>query len=595
MCGFAGIYGSNLKKQRWRGALSSMSEELAPRGPDAKGFWEHNDALFIHRRLRIIDLSENAAQPMHDKELGITILFNGCIYNYKTLRTKLVDLGYSFKSTSDTEVILKAFHRWGPDCLQKLNGMFSIAIFNETNGELFIARDRLGIKPLYYHKLEKEFLFASTLPTLLRGQPNKKWSLDVTSLQYYLNFHSVVPAPNTIVSEIRKLPPAHWGLVKGNGDFTIKRYWSLDYNDKYNDSKDFLVDKCLNMLDQAVHRRLEADVPVGVLLSGGVDSSLITALISKHKKNSDLHTFSIGFESLDKEDGDEFQYSDIIAKEFNTNHHQIKIGSNETLENLDSCIRAMSEPMMSHDNIGFYLLSREVSKDIKVVQSGQGADEVFAGYHWYPPMNKASAEEAPNVYRGSFFDRSFAEYSNILKEAYVNHHDKALEFVKQHFSNPGVNLSLDKALRLDLQVMLAEDPVKRVDNNTMAWGLEARVPFLDHELLEFAARLPPHLKLKNDGKYLLKEVARKVIPSSVIDRPKGYFPVPALKYLRGQFLKYVEGIFNHSTSIKGTVVREQYLNMLLREPEKHISTLRGSKLWQLTILERWLQLHRVRI
>jgi asparagine synthase (glutamine-hydrolysing) len=251
-------------------------------------------------------------------------------------------------------------------------------------------------------------------------------------------------------------------------------------------------------------------------------------------------------------------------------------------------VSQMSEPMTSHDNVGFYLLSQEVAKFVKVVQSGQGADEIFGGYYWYPPM--VGATDAVETYRQQFLDRDFAEYRTLVSPDFVKE-DYALEFVRQHFAKPGADAPIDQALRIDTQIMLVDDPVKRVDNNTMAASLEARVPFLDHEVVEFAASVPAALKIKGDGKYVLKEAARKVIPKEVIDRPKGYFPVPALKYLRGDFLELAREYTTNDKARQRGLFQKPYIDRLLAEPEAHITPLRGSKLWQVALLEFWLQTH----
>ncbi len=249
-------------------------------------------------------------------------------------------------------------------------------------------------------------------------------------------------------------------------------------------------------------------------------------------------------------------------------------------------MQAMSEPMVSHDVIGFYLLSQEVSKHVKVVQSGQGADEVFAGYHWYPPM--VDAEDPLETYAGVFFDRDHAEYAQAIDPALLEE-DHSLAFVERHFAMPGARSGIDRALRLDSTIMLVDDPVKRVDNMTMAWGLEARVPFLDHELVELAARIPAEHKIAGEGKGVLKEAARSVIPHQVIDRPKGYFPVPALKYIQGEYLDFVQDILNSDVARQRPLFQRSYVDHLLADPRAHITPLRGSKLWQITLLEYWLQ------
>jgi len=330
---------------------------------------------------------------------------------------------------------------------------------------------------------------------------------------------------------------------------------------------------------------LVADVDVGVLLSGGLDSSLIVGLLADQGQRG-LNTFSVGFESVGDEVGDEFQYSDIIAKHYGTRHHKIHVDSAAMLlPSLPGCIRAMSEPMVSHDVIGFYLLSQEVAKHVKVVQSGQGADEVFGGYHWYPPMQQST--DAVLDYARVFCDRSHDEYLRVVHPR-LHGDDYSRDFIRAHFAMPGAEAAVDKALRIDQLIMLVDDPVKRVDNMTMAWGLEARVPFLDHELVELAARIPAEHKLCDDGKCVLKALGRRVIPKEVIDRPKGYFPVPALKYPRGEVLDMMRDAVTSQRARDRQLFAPDYVDELLADPESHITPLRGSKLWQVALLELWL-------
>lgn len=574
------------------GLVRKMMDTMVPRGPDADGLLQHGAVALGHRRLKIIDLSEAAQQPMVDPALGLTVVFNGAIYNYRELREQLQQKGYVFFSNSDTEVILKAFHAWGQACVKRFNGMFAFAVYERESGRLTIARDRLGIKPVYYIKESESLRFASTLPALLAAG-GVDTSIDPIALNYYMSFHSVVPPERTILKGIKKLPPATIATIEPDGTMTQERYWQLQYgqtDEDRNCSQTEWEEETLEVLRRAVKRRLVADVPVGVLLSGGLDSSLIVGLLAEHSSQQ-IETFSIGFETVGDERGDEFKYSDIIAAHYQTRHHKLPIDSAGALPALQDCIATMSEPMVSHDNIGFYLLSQEVSKSVKVVQSGQGADEIFGGYHWYPPLlNSADALED---YANAFFDRDYAEYCEAVQSQWQQG-DCARAFVRDHFAQPGAEAAMDKALRIDTQVMLVDDPVKRVDNNTMAAGLEARVPFLDHEVVEFAARVPANLKIRDGGKFVLKEAARKVIPSSVIDRPKGYFPVPALKYLRGDFLELARNALCNDTARQRGLFQPQYVEKLLAAPEAHLTPLRGSKLWQLSLLELWLQSHGIR-
>ncbi len=570
-------------------AVARMADRMVRRGPDAGGLVSRGRVAFGHRRLKIIDLSESSQQPMVDSQLGLTIVFNGAIYNYPELRDELHQKGYQFYSHGDTEVILKAYHAWGTECVKRFNGMFAFAIHERDTGRIVLARDRLGIKPLYYAESPGRLRFASALSSLLAAG-DVDTTIDPIALNYYLSFHSVVPPPRTILSGVKKLLPATVAVVEPDGSMEARKYWDLTFGPRPDQADYQLGDWCdetLEVVRRAVKRRMVADVPVGVLLSGGLDSSLVVGLLCEND-GANLETFSIGFDSVAGEEGNEFKYSDLVVERFRTRHHKLFIDTGQTLPALRACIGQMSEPMVSHDNVGFYLLSQEVAKSLKVVQSGQGADEIFAGYHWYPPM--LEADDALATYKQYFFDRDFEEYKTVVNEQYLAT-DAATEFVREHFAKPGVARPIDKALRIDTQVMLIDDPVKRVDNHTMAAGLEARVPFLDHEVVEFAATVPAELKVKDGGKYLLKEAARRVIPADVIDRPKGYFPVPALKYLRGPFLDMARDALTAPAARHRGLFKQSYVDQLLGDPELHITPLRGSKLWQLALLELWLQEH----
>ncbi|MEE4185329.1 MAG: N-acetylglutaminylglutamine amidotransferase [Gammaproteobacteria bacterium] len=583
MCGISGEMRFD-GQQPDMAALAAMQRVLEPRGPDDAGLFAAANCGLAHRRLSVMDTTALSQQPMVIADLGLALVFNGAIYNHPELRAELRAAGYTFFSTGDTEVVLKAYHAWGPDCVQRFQGMFAIAIWERDSGNLFLARDRLGIKPLYYSQAPDRFRFASTLPALVAAG-GIDTAIDPQALNYYMSFHSVVPAPHTIIQGVRKLEPGHYAVLSATGQLRSTGYWQLQFREQTELDEHEWQAALLAELRAAVERRLVAAVDVGVLLSGGVDSSLLVGLIAESGKRN-FQTYSIGFESVGGEAGDEFQYSDLIADHFGTAHNKLRISSAELLQHLPDAIAAMSEPMVSHDCIGFYLLSREVAKTCKAVQSGQGADEVFAGYHWHPPMEQAADPLA--TYQSAFFDRDFAEYHRVVNAPYVDA-DHAREFVRGRFAADTAQHGVDKALHLDTTVMLVDDPVKRVDNMTMAWGLEARVPFLDHELVEFAATMPARFKLPSAGKYLLKQAAREVIPAAVIDRKKGYFPVPALKFLQGDVLAQVRDSLTGRAAGERGLFRRDYVDQLLTAPEQHLTPLGGSKLWQLGVLETWLQ------
>ncbi len=568
-------------------SVTIMNKAMTKRGPDHENLYHGIWTALGHRRLKIIDLSDESNQPFIDPNLGLILVFNGAIYNYKELRADLERSGYKFYSKGDTEVILKAYHAWGENCVEKFNGMFAFVIYDQKNNCVFMARDRLGIKPLYFYRTKDCLIFASSLPAILKIGKIKK-NISKEALHSYMSLHAVVPAPYTIIEGVRKLPPATTMTVKKDGTMIQRPYWELNFN-RDNQEEQYTFEDWKRLLSSAlmvaVKRRLVADVPVGVLLSGGLDSSLIVGLLAEAGQK-DLKTFSIGFESVGGEKGDEFIYSDIIARHYATDHHKIRVDSDQVLPSMAACVKEMSEPMVSHDCIGFYLLSKEVAKHVKVVQSGQGADEVFGGYHWYPSMMESN--DPVRDYRTVFCDRSHDEFREIVHEKYQET-DFTTQFIQRQFSLPGARTPVEKTLRMDSTIMLVDDPVKRVDNMTMAWSLEARVPFLDHELVELAAKIPSEHKVGNGGKYILKEAARQIIPSEVIDRPKGYFPVPALKYIQGKYLDFVTKILKSDVCKSRGIIRNEYIDVLLESPESHITPLKGSKLWQVALLEFWLQ------
>jgi asparagine synthase (glutamine-hydrolysing) len=590
MCGICGEIRFNGRSADVA-AVHRMTDAMASRGPDGWGVIARERIAFGHRRLCIIDLTQHAQQPMVDPSLGLSIAFNGAIYNYRELRERLQQKGHRFFSNGDTEVILKAYAEWGERCVEQLYGMFAFAIWERDSGRVFLARDRLGVKPLYLAPIEQGLRFASSLPALLAGG-GIDTEIDPIGLHHYMTLHAVVPAPRTILRGVKKLEPGTTLTIEADGTQRVRRYWDVRFEtpeSERNTSQTEWQTRSLAALRRAVERRMVADVPVGVLLSGGFDSSLIVALLAE-RGGAPIETFSIGFEAVDDQEGDEFYYSDLVARRYGTRHHKIFIGCDQVLPNLPGCIAAMSEPMVSHDVIGFYLLSQEVRKHVKVVQSGQGADEVFAGYRWYPPLLTDANPDSVAAYKSWFFDRSHAQYGEAVASVHVRE-DYTTTLVREHFARPGANRTIDRALRIDSQVMLVEDPVKRVDNMTMAFGLEARVPFLDHEVVECAASVPAELKVKGGGKHVIKEPARSILPAEIIDRPKGSFPVPALVYLRGRYLDFCREIVTSSAARTRGLFQSRYVEKLLRDPERHITPLKGSELWQVALLESWLSIH----
>ena len=569
-------------------SLDNMMNKLARRGPDSNGKWLEGTIGFGHQRLSIIDLSSSGSQPMIDSLLKLTLVFNGTIYNYKQLRSRLIGKGYSFFSSSDTEVIIKAYHYWGEDCVNHLDGMFAFAIWDKPSKKLFIARDRMGIKPLYYNLTNKAFTFASNSQALLTQDLDK--SVNPIALQQQLSLHGVVPAPNTIINGIKKLKPGTYIVLSEKGDIKEQTYWHPSATrPEGNVSEQDYIARTHELLTAAVTKRMAAsDVPIGVLLSGGLDSSLIVALL-KEAGHRDIRTFSIGFEDIDDESGSEFEFSDQVVSKFKTDHKKYLLSNQEVLPRLSEAVMNMSEPMVGQDAIAFYLLSEQVSKHTKVVLSGQGADEAFAGYFWYPRMAKEHGDEIESFSK-HYVDRPHEEYLQTVMPIYQgeNHTHK---WLSKEFLKPGADSFIDKVFRTDMTRLIVDDPVKRVDNMTMAWGLEARVPFMDTELVEWALKIPPSLKMREEGKYPLKRIARELLPSSVIDRKKGYFPMPALKYIQGDFLEFMSDILLSSSCRNRGIFDQKYINKVINSPRDYMTSLNGSRLWHLALLEFWMQIN----
>lgn len=569
-------------------AVQRMTARLQARGPDHGGSYSDGVLGFGHRRLAIIDLSEHANQPLVDQELGLALVFNGTIYNFPALREELRAKGYHFYSTGDSEVILKAYKEWGADCVQRLSGMFAFAIWDMRDKSLFLARDRFGIKPLYWTRNEQRLRFASNPQALLAGGGVDS-ALDPVALHHQFTLHAVVPAPRTVLRGVRKLRPAHWLRITAEGEAAEQRYWHLPATRPEQPLADYQwLEAIHEALRLAVKKRNEiADVPVGVLLSGGLDSSLLVGLLAEAGAK-DIRTFSVGFEDQPEEKGSEFEYSDQVVERFATDHRKIHVANADVLKRLPEAVDAMAEPMFGQDAVAFYLLAEQVSKEIKVVQSGQGADEVFGGYFWYPRIQAEREGSWLERFRKHYFDRDHDELMRMLAAEHQGADHTAL-LVEALLAEPEADELLDAVLRMDVTTLIVDDPVKRVDNMTMAWGLEARVPFLDHELVELAARCPPEFKLREQGKYPLKAMARGLLPDAVIDRPKGYFPMPALKYVRGEFLEFMRDILGSQAARERGLYQPAYLDMLFAAPEMHHTRIQGSKLWHCALLEYWLQ------
>ena len=585
MCGICGEFKFNGKSFN-DVKLTNLMSSISNRGRDSKGTFKNTDIFLGHHRLSIIDTSDKSNQPMVIE--NYVIVFNGIIYNYKDIRQKLIAKGHVFKSTGDTEVVIRSYIEYEDKCVDHFDGVFSFCIYNLTKKNVFLARDRIGIKPLYYSIDNSQLVFSSSMKGILSSKG--KIEINPIALNYQFTIHSMVPAPHTIIDGIKKLEPGHTLNVTKSGKSHLHKYFDINNIELKKYSDDEIINNIDTLLNNAVEKRLNiADVPVGILLSGGLDSSLITAISKKYKE--ELNTYSIGFNTINNEIGNEFYYSDLVADDFQTSHNKYNISNDDLYHNLDTVISNMSEPMVSQDSSAFFLLAKNVSLSNKVVLSGQGADEVFGGYFWYEQIMKDQGRNDIEILSKYYFDRTFDNYCNAINKKYISTNNVFNE-INNKFREMDQDLPvLDKVLRLELSTLIIDDPVKRVDNMTMSHALEARVPFLDIDLIKFMLSVKSKNKINKTNKYYLKKLSEKYLKNEVIYRDKFYFPVPPLKIIRNRFYDYCKNILCSDAALERNIYNRKYIDKLIASPNDNFTNLNGNELWHFTLLERWLQLN----
>ena len=588
MCGIAG-------EVRFDGrdadvaAVARINEAMHRRGPDGTGVHAMGRAAFGHRRLKILDLSECGAQPMVDNELGLTTVFNGLIYNFRELREELEGHGYRFFSHTDTEVLLKAFHKWGPACVERFLGMFAFAILDRDSGVLTLGRDRLGIKPLYYTQTPDRLRFASGLPALLEGG-EVDTSIDKVALHHYMSFHSVVPAPHTILNGVRKLPPATVRTVQPDGTFADHVYWRPSTSGAPSSPgcrRPTGATPCSPRCGwpssaawsrtspsaccspAASTRRWSWACSRRRARSGSRRSASASTPLRASRATSSSTPIS-SRELFDRPPADPRRPAPAAPRGRRGDHGDGRADGQPRLRGVLPAVRGGLQ--VGHG---------------RAVRAGRGRG--VRRLQLVPPARRGAARAGPAEYAKVFTDRPHAELAHILEPDWLLDDDPSRAFIRDHFAMPGAETTLDAALRMDSTIMLVDDPVKRVDNMTMAWGLEARVPFLDHELVELAAACPPEFKLAHGGKGVLKEAARGNVPDGVIDRPKGYFPVPAIRHLEGTFLERVRDAVTDPVAKARGLVRNDWLEAMLADPNTARTNLGSNALWQVALLEMWLQ------
>jgi len=604
-----------------------MGETLTHRGPDDEGEWiHHSGELSVglgHKRLSIIDLSSSARQPMYNEDGKIWLSYNGEIYNFRELRNELAAKGHTFKSSSDSEVIIHLYEEMGVGCLERLSGMFAFALWDDARHSLFLARDRIGKKPLHYAVYNGGIAFASEIKALLK-HPKVAREIDLSSLNKYLTFE-YVPAPGTIFKSIKKLEAGHY-LMHQNGKTEIKKYWDIpleDYPIGFK-TEDEYVEELRDILGRAVRSRLVADVPVGVFLSGGIDSGLVAALAAKADRQ--IECFSIGF---DEPSFDESSQAKNIAKALDLNHRLYTFTTRELLDNLDELPNFLDEPVADASILPTYLLCKVASKRLKVALSGDGGDELFAGYPTYqahriityydllPEILKNSVKSVAAwlpvshdnisrdfqikqflrgagvsseirffIWMGSFTESEKKELlSGEMKAALA--HDNTYEKVFAYVRESGLHKDLERILYLSMKLYLQDDILVKVDRASMANGLEVRCPLLDQEFVEFVCRLPMQYKLRGlTTKYLLKKAAAGLLPDHIINQKKKGFGVPISKWLNGELKSYMLDYLGEEKIKRQGFFNYPYVKRLIDE---HLEKRKDNRklLWTLLIFQIW--------
>ena len=620
MCGIVGIV-RNDGKPVDEELLARMNQAIRHRGPDEDGFYVNGSVGMAMRRLAIIDL-KSGQQPIHNQDRTSWIVFNGEIYNYLELREKLENLGHTFYTNSDTEAIVHAYDEFGADCPKHLRGMFVFAIWNTAKQELFLARDRMGKKPLLYADVNGQLIFGSEFSALLI-HPDVSRDINPEALDYYLAF-MCIPAPITAYRAIRKLEPAHW-LRWRNGNIETGCYWQPDFTKKIDISEEEAGERTIEILRDAVKVRLMSEVPLGAFLSGGIDSSAVVALMSQESSER-VKTFSIGF---DEQDFSELHHARRVAEHVGAEHHEFIVRP-DAVEILPMLVDHYGEPYADSSAVPTYYVARETRKHVTVALNGDGGDESFAGYERYIAMGLTEKyRKIPSFLRESLIRqavdllptdptrrskiRSAQRLLAVVERPKAGRYMKWMSVFDDELKEPlytdsfrqqtqGANPTgilenwfkrangigmVDTLLLTDQMTYLPNDLLVKVDIATMAVSLEARSPFLDHKVIEFAASLPQHLKLRRlTGKYLLKKVLRKLLPSENLTRRKMGFGVPIGHWFRGKMQPFLREVILSEKALGRGLFKPEAVKQLV---DLHVRAERdySHQLWTLLMLELW--------
>ena len=614
MCGIAGYYSLNQNIEP--SLLKTMTNALKHRGPDSDGFYNDATVGLGHRRLSIIDLRDAANQPMLSHNGRYVIIFNGEVYNFKELssQVRVKNDSFYYKTNSDTEVVIEAFNKWGVDFVNRLNGMFAIAIYDTVEGHLFLYRDRIGIKPLYYYWDGENFLFASEIKALTKVDfIRNKLTINQTAVNHFLNL-GYIPSPISIYNEIHKFPAGNRLHINKN-IFTLEPYWTLEDKVEFDEFSNYseAKKKLKYLVESSVSYRMVSDVPFGTFLSGGIDSSLVTA-VAQSQSSQAINTFSIGFK---ESKFNESVYAQTIAKHLKTNHHEFVVTTQEAQEMVNEMLISYDEPFSDSSAIPTMLLSRLAKKHVTMTLSGDGGDELFLGYgsyKWAKKLNSGFYKQNRKLLSYAFSKMSdrymrvsklldyspnddlkrhiFSQEQYLFSQQEVNQLLKNKDFdnsiVGNNFSNLDRKLSVSEEQALfDLKYYLPDDLLVKVDRATMKYSLETRVPLLDYRIIEFAINLPEKFKQKGDiSKYILKETLYDYLPKSYFERHKAGFSIPMNDWLKTDLKYLIDDYLNEKIVQEAGFIHFEIISDLLRRwhlKETHLY----NRIWTLIVLHKW--------
>lgn len=637
MCGITGVFNLKGNKKLSKKTAIEMTNALKHRGPDDSGVFLDKGIFFGHRRLSIIDLSKNGHQPMSDKEKKVWVTFNGEIYNFQNIKDILLQKGYKFFSKSDTEVIINAYKEWGISCLEKFNGMFAFALWDKDKNELYLVRDRLGVKPLYYSIHDSKIIFASEIKSIL-AYPKFKREPNLKAISSYLSYRYVIGG-GTLFRNINQLLPGWFIKVKGD-EIIKKEYWDIKLSARKKDfGEKYYLRKIRGLVTEATKRRMISDVPLGAYLSGGLDSSIIVAIMSK-LGNERFKTFTIGFE---EEGFNEFEYSKKVAEKCDVDHKEILLSCKDYIKTLKKLIRYKDLPLSVPNEVPIYLMSKELKKDITVVLSGEGADEIFGGYGRlfrspfdYKRLN--AIEKLPSFIKKSLFKDLTQKYKNKNFNNELEHflhlysyfpleekkflfneemnalidNDENLKFIFNKYFNKCPKMDYYDKILYTFEKLHLPGLLGRIDNATMATSVEARPPFVDHELVEFMFSVPFKYKIKwrsllskiksltktsddisenlDITKYSLKKSFSSYLPKIILKRKKQGFPVPLDNWFKNELVSYAKSLLLKKDAQIKKIVNQKNLEIWIENNLKFKKDKKfGQKLWMLLNVEFWME------